>query len=85
MFPLFGTKYDDGELALLVERALTNDPLANPAELAPSIRNGVVTLSGPVANKVVRERIVSNVRASLDAAGVDYKRVDDNLTVHGAV
>lgn len=81
MVPIFGTRYDDGELALLVEQALIDDPLANPAALMPSVKEGVVTLSGPVANNVARERIVRNVREALDAAGVDYKRVEDALTV----
>lgn len=81
MFPIFGTKYDDGEIAMLVEQALIDDPLANAAELQPLVDNGVVSISGRVANEPARRRIVQNIRDTLDSAGVDYRRVDDELHV----
>lgn len=81
MIPLFGTKYDDGEIAMMVEQALTDAPTINPTDVQPNVNEGVIRLEGSVANEATRQRAVKTIRQTLEASGVAYDRIEDHLAV----
>lgn len=81
MSPLFGTKYDDGEIAIVVEQALTHAPAVDPTTLQPIVDEGVVRLEGVVPTEAAKRRTVDAVRQTLTASGVAYDRIEDDLVV----
>lgn len=81
MTPLFGTKYDDGEIAMMVEQALTDAPTINPTHVQPNVSEGVIRLEGSVTNDAARQRAIETIRQTLEASGVAYARIEDNITV----
>lgn len=81
MTPLFGTTYDDGEIAMMVEQVLIEAPTVDPMQVQPNVNRGVVRLEGSVTNEANKQRIVETIRQTLEASGVAYDRIEDELAV----
>ncbi len=81
MSPLFGTKYDDGELCDRAEQALVQDPVINSQGLEATSEDGVVRLTGRVTSDLEKQRAVRAVQDAFETAGLEYERIDDQIQV----
>lgn len=79
---LFGTKFNDEQLAAQARVAVSEDPLLrNPSEVVVESARGVITLTGKVGRENDRARVEGVVRSALRTTGIKYDQIVNTIQV----
>ncbi len=79
---LFGTKYDDQQLASHAQNALGADPLVtDAAALTVSSDKGMIMLAGTVHSASEKDRIEGLVRSAISTVGLKSDRIVNEIKV----
>jgi hypothetical protein len=75
-------KYDDVQIMSVATRAIEEDPvIENPGRLIVTSKEGVVTLSGPVANDIQARHVEGAINSALRISGLKHAEFINELVV----
>jgi osmotically-inducible protein OsmY len=80
---LFGNRYDDEQLVMRGERAITEDPrISTFSSLGVSSKEGIVTLHGTVSAEREKVYVEDCVRHTLEGSGLKYAQILNQISTH---
>lgn len=80
---LFGTKYNDEQLASYARTAVIEDPLiTEAASVTIASEKGMIKLTGAVHRNSEKDRIEGVIRSALRNTGMKFERIVNDIQVN---